>query len=144
MLKVLIAEDNFMISDLAEEFLVQHNYTVCGIASTVAKSVALARWHRPNIIILDQKLGGYGLGTDVAASLSMLPSIGILYVTGSVGSVLDTATHGHACLAKPYLLDDLLRSIEIVTEMVSSGAPPQPPFPHGFWVLPLAVSATNA
>jgi hypothetical protein len=35
-LKVLIAEDDFMIADLAEMLLVGNGYKVCGIARTVA------------------------------------------------------------------------------------------------------------
>ena len=143
MIKVLIAEDNLMIADIVEEFLVKSDYVVCGIASTVSRSVALARWHKPDIVILDQKLAEYGLGTDVAASLREFPDMGILYVTANVGNVMETATRGHACLTKPYRLDDLLHSIEIVMEMVASGKA-TPPLPRGFKILPSAVSAANA
>jgi response regulator of citrate/malate metabolism len=41
MLKVLIAEDELMIADMAEETLVKHGYEVCGIARTVAGAVRL-------------------------------------------------------------------------------------------------------
>jgi len=40
-LKVLIAEDDLMIADLAEEILVDHGYQVCGIARTVSEAVTL-------------------------------------------------------------------------------------------------------
>jgi hypothetical protein len=38
MLKVLIAEDDLMIADSAEEILVENEYQVCGIARTVMRS----------------------------------------------------------------------------------------------------------
>jgi len=41
MLKILIAEDDFMIADAAEEVLLGWGYEVCGIARTVADGVAL-------------------------------------------------------------------------------------------------------
>lgn len=143
MIKVLIAENHPLIADLVKDFLVQHDYVVCGIASTTAEAVALAMWHKPNVVILDQRLAGYGLGTDIAATLGALPDMGILYATGNVANVMKTATHGHACIAKPYRLDDLVRSIELVREMVTTGTT-SPPFPRGFWLLPPAVSAAKA
>jgi hypothetical protein len=40
MLKVLIVEDDLMLADFAEELLVEHGYTVSGIARTVGDAVA--------------------------------------------------------------------------------------------------------
>ena len=48
MLKVLIAEDELMIADMAEETLVKHGYEVCGIARTVAEAVRLWIQRRTN------------------------------------------------------------------------------------------------
>ena len=141
-MKVLIAEDNFMIADLVEEFLVLHDYKVCGIAATFAKTIELVKLHKPNLLILDQRLSGSGLGTEVAACLGSVPDLGILYVTGNVASVMEAPVNGHACLAKPYRLEELLRSVKIVMEMVATGRA-SPPFPRGFQVLPSAVSAFN-
>ena len=42
LVSVLIAEDDLMIADLAEEILIDAGYEVCGIARTVAAAVALA------------------------------------------------------------------------------------------------------
>ncbi len=58
----------------------------------------------------------------------------MLYATGSMASVVLKAADGDACLAKPYRPADLLRSLEIVTEMVAS-ATILPPFPKGFELL---------
>jgi hypothetical protein len=38
MLKVVIAEDDLMIAELAEDILVETEYQVCGIARTVMRS----------------------------------------------------------------------------------------------------------
>ena len=40
MLKILIAEDEPMIADMAEEILAEHGYQVCGIARTVKATSA--------------------------------------------------------------------------------------------------------
>jgi DNA-binding response OmpR family regulator len=61
-LKVLIAEDDLMIADLAEEILIEHGYDVCGIARTVTEAVALAQQHKPDLAVLDLRLADGGAG----------------------------------------------------------------------------------
>src|ERR1700687_1808962 len=140
MVKVLIVEDDLMLADFAEEILVEHGYEVSGIARTVVDAVALARRSRPDLVILDLRLADGGLGTEVAAQLTRLGRPGILYVTGNMSQV--ALTHGDACLAKPYRSLDLLRSLEIVAEIIATGKA-QPPFPHGFQVLHPAANSQS-
>ena len=100
--KVLIAEDDLMIADMIEEVLVDAGYEVCGIARTVAEAVALGRRHRPDFAIIDMRLADNGIGTEIAAELSTLGRIGVLYATGNMSKVFLTAIDGDACLSKPY------------------------------------------
>ena len=134
MLKVLIAEDDLMIADLVEEVLVDKGYEVCGIARTVAEAVALAQHHKPDLAILDLRLADGGLGTEIAALLRPLGRLGVLYATGNISQVVLTTADGDACISKPYRSIDLLRALEIVTEIVATGMA-LPPFPPGFQVL---------
>ncbi|MEO8322249.1 MAG: response regulator [Bradyrhizobium sp.] len=121
MLKVLIAEDDLMIADLAEEILVDHGYQVCGIARTVAEAVALARQHNPDLAILDLRLADRGLGTEIAAQLRPFGKLGILYATANSSQVTLTDFDGTACLSKPYRSADLLRGLDIVLEIIATG-----------------------
>jgi DNA-binding response OmpR family regulator len=139
-LKVLIAEDDLMIAEMLEELLVESGYEVCGIGRTVAEAVALARRHRPDLVVIDVRLAEEGLGTDIPTQLDAFDRPGVLYATANVSTVLLTAAEGHACLSKPYRFPDLLRSLEIVAEIVATGTA-SPPFPRGFQVLPVASSA---
>jgi DNA-binding response OmpR family regulator len=134
MLKVLIAEDDLMIADMIEEILVEDGYEVCGIARTVAEGVELGQRHRPDLAVLDLRLADGGLGTEIAERLSGLDRLGVLYATGNAAQVHLTAVNGHGCLTKPYVADDLLRSLKIVSGMVATGTVSRP-FPHGFQVL---------
>lgn len=134
MLKVLIAEDDLMIADMAEELLVNDGYEVCGIARTVAEAVALGFRHKPDLAVIDLRLADGELGTQVAAQLGGLDRLGVLYATGNMAQVILTAANGHACLAKPYRGIDLLRSLKIVSELLATGTA-VPPFPRGFMVL---------
>lgn len=134
MLKVLIAEDDLMIADLAEEILTEHGYEVCGIARTVAEAVAIAQLHKPDLAVLDLRLADGELGTEITVQLDPDRKLGVLYATGNVSRVMLTATDGEACLAKPYRSVDLLRGLEIVAGIIANGVASQP-FPHGFHVL---------
>jgi DNA-binding response OmpR family regulator len=136
-LKVLIAEDDLMIADLAEEIVVEAGYEVCGIARTVAEAVAMARQHKPDLAILDLRLADGGLGTEIAAQLLPLGRLGVLYATGNMSQVALTTANGDACLAKPYSSTDLLRGLKIVAEIVAD-TKVLSSFPQGFQVLPPA------
>jgi two-component system, response regulator PdtaR len=136
MLKVLIAEDDLMIADTAEEVLVDSGYEVCGIARTVAEAVALGRRHKPDLAVIDLRLADGGLGTEIPSQLDGLGRLGVLYATGNISHLMMNAANGDACLSKPYSSADLLRSLEIVRAMVATGTA-TPPFPRGFHVLPL-------
>ena len=139
--KVLIAEDDLMIADVAEMILVERGYEVCGIARTVDEAIALGNSHRPDLALIDLRLADGGLGTEVAAQLLALGSPGVLYVTGNMSQV--ALTDGDACLAKPYRSLDLIRGLEIVAEIVATGGA-QPPFPHGLQLLHRAAHSQAA
>ena len=129
-LKVLIAEDNLMIADIAEELLVRHGYEVCGIAATVDEAVALGLRHKPDLALIDLRLADGGLGIEVATRLRAVGRIGVLFATGYDASVALQDADGDACLCKPYQTEDLMRGLEIVAEIVATGAA-GPPFPRG-------------
>jgi DNA-binding response OmpR family regulator len=132
MTKVLIAEDDLMIADMVEDVLVNGGYEVCGIAQSVEQGIILGRQYRPDIAVLDLRLAAGGLGTEIATDLVAFRRVGILYATGNISQVV--LTDGDACLSKPYGPADLLRSLEIVMEIVLTGKALRP-FPRNFKLL---------
>src|SRR3984957_1043653 len=134
MLKVMIAEDDLMMADMLEDVLVEGGYEVCGIARTVEKGVELGERHQPDLAVLDLRLAGGGLGTEIAARLNHQNHLGILYATGNLGHMSLTKADGEACLGKPYRSEDIVRALKIVEEIVSTGEASKP-FPKGFYVL---------
>ncbi len=132
--KVLIAEDDLMIADMIEAILLGHGYEVCGIARTVAEAVTLGLLYKPDLAVVDLRLADGGLGTDIAAQLGAIGQLGVLYATGNMAQVILTAADGHACIAKPYSADDLLRAVQIVVDITTTGQAVLP-FPRGFQVL---------
>src|ERR1700722_13935219 len=132
--KVLIAEDDLLIAEMIRDFLEDAGYEVCGIASTVAEGVELGERHQPDLAVLDLRLAGGGLGTEIAARLNHQNHLGILYATGNLGHIGLTKADGEACLGKPYRSEDVVRALKIVEEIVSTGEASRP-FPKGFYVL---------
>jgi DNA-binding response OmpR family regulator len=140
MVKVLVVEDDLMIADAAEEVLVRAGFIVCGIARTVGTAVTLAVTHQPDLLFIDLSLAEGGLGSQIPSRLRNYARCGILYATGSVAKITLNDQDGDACLAKPYRSADLLRSFELVAEIVATGTA-SPPFPHGFRVLSAPIEA---
>lgn len=134
MVKVLIAEDDLMIADVASEFLSASGYEVCGIARTVGEAVAFSKAHRPDLALIDLRLALGGIGTEIVRQLPVGERPGILYASGNVSQFALTKNDGEASISKPYSAEDLLRSLEIVSEIVATGIA-STPFPRGFHVL---------
>lgn len=134
MLKVLVAEDDLMIADMAEDFLVGCGYEVCGIARTVDEAVALGLLHRPDLLVIDLRLADGGLGTEIPGRLTALGRVGVLYATGNMLMLLQNGADGDACLSKPYGFADLRRGLEIVAEIVATGRATLP-YPRGLQIL---------
>ena len=133
MLKVLIAENDLLMADMLEEIVVDGGFEVCGIARTVAEGVALGKLHKPDLALLDLRLAGGELGTEIAARLDRA-GLGILYATGNAGQIDLSSADGEACLDKPYRPADVLRALHIVEEITHTGTA-SPPFPSGFRLL---------
>jgi CheY-like chemotaxis protein len=136
-MQVLVVEDDVILADCLVEALLDAGHVVCGIASTVAEAVALARENHPDVAICDMHLRGGERGTDIADRLTEageLGQMGILYVTGEAERVLQEARFGHACLSKPYTLFALNVALQVVREMARDGRSSHP-LPRGLRLL---------
>ena len=135
MLKVLIAEDEFLIADLLEEKLIACGYDVCGIARTVDEAVELCEVHKPDLAILDVRLANGGRGPEIAKRTGSKGKFGVLYATGEDARTSTlTLEDGEAAITKPYQPADVVRGLAIVHEIVTAGDSAAP-FPHGFRLL---------
>ena len=135
MLKVLIAEDDLMIADAAEEALLERGYEVCGIARTADEAVALGRLHKPDLAVIDMRLADGSSGIEIPTRLSDLGRLGVLYATGNSAKIMLSAADGDACLIKPYSTEALVPPLEFVTDIVARGTTSRP-FPPGFRCCP--------
>src|SRR5512132_1373135 len=86
--RVLIVEDNAILSMDLAELLQEWNYAVCGIAHNGSAALELAARHNPALALVDVGLGGGMDGIELAVALRRdfgLPSI---IVTGALDSAM--------------------------------------------------------
>ena len=127
MAKVLIAEDDFMIAEMLQEAVVDGGYEACGIACSVSEVIALCELHKPDLAIIDLRLAGGDDGLDAAAELARRVNPGILYATGNCHRILEKPPAvGEACLTKPYTPADVVQALQVVEQIVRTGAAPSP------------------
>jgi len=131
MLKVMIAEDDLLMADMLEDVLVANGYEVCGVARTVEEGVSLGKRCKPDLALLDIRLADGGLGTEIAARLVPPGRPGILYATGDGTQIDLTDANGEAVIGKPYRIEDVVRALKIVEQIIDTGEA-SPPFPGGF------------
>jgi DNA-binding response OmpR family regulator len=121
-MKILIVEDDVMVADMLEESLVAAGFVVCGLAHTTAKAIEMAEIHRPELAIIDINLGAGGDGGDIPRLLRPNWSIGILFASGIGDRDQLFLAGGTALIVKPYSLRDLIATMMIVHDIVTTGA----------------------
>jgi DNA-binding response OmpR family regulator len=135
--QILVVDDEVMIADSLADALEDNGHVVCGVASTVAEGVALARRYKPDIGIFDMQLHGQERGSDIADQLLQsgdLNRMGILYVTGQGHLAAGKANIGEAWLSKPYTFVTLHLALEIVRDIKLDGRTSRA-LPHGLQLL---------
>jgi DNA-binding response OmpR family regulator len=135
MLKVLIAEDNVILADMLEDFLISEGYDVCGVAATVEEAIRLADLYNPDLAVLDFRLAEGGYGSQILPRLKDKTGIGILYASGDALQKKLTLADGDAYIQKPFGMNDLLRSLRIVQGMETDKNISATLFPENFHLL---------
>ncbi|UYQ94875.1 sigma 54-interacting response regulator [Chitinophaga horti] len=113
--KILIVEDEFIVSNDLRLILESAGYQVTGIADSVKQARTLIDTNRPDVVLLDIYLKGKETGIDLARWLS---SVNIAFVYLSANSnqqVLEAAraTQPYGFLVKPFRGKDVLVTLDI-------------------------------
>jgi len=114
--RVLIVEDEAIVAaDLANK-LGLLGYQVVGSASTGERALALAAEQRPDVVLMDIRLGGALDGVDTAARLRTAYDIPVVYLTAhsdpdTLVRALGTDPFGY--ILKPFVDRELKTQIEI-------------------------------
>ena len=140
MLKVLIAEDNVLLADIIEGYLISRGYDVCGLAGSVDEAVALTDLHRPDLAVLDFRLRDGEYGSQVPARLKDKNATGILYASGDPLKGRLTREDGEAYIQKPYAMSELACALDIVHKIKTGCRVFPTHFPKKFHVLDAPIS----
>lgn len=109
-LRVLIAEDEVLVSMFLCDLVEDAGFDVVGIARTASEAVAMAQEHRPDIALLDANLKGGSTGVSAAQALVRGQDIAIIFISGDSGLVNDPAVAALkpvAVVEKPCMPDEL-------------------------------------
>jgi len=113
-MRVLIVEDQFLISEYLKVWVEAFGMEVVGVATSADDAVSLAVAQKPDTILMDVRLDGDADGVDAALRIGELIQTRFIYVTGS--SEPSTLARIHldhpaAILIKPVDPQDLQRAL---------------------------------
>ena len=114
--RILIVEDEVIISDELKSELSENGYFVTGVAATGEEAVSKVAETKPDIIIMDITLRGPMTGIDAAEVIGKTQSIPIIYLSASsdeatIKKVESAGSYGF--IIKPYTHKELQANIEI-------------------------------
>lgn len=117
--QILIVEDVSMISDYMGLILSQHGYRISGVVVSGEEAVVAALRTRPDLVLMDIKIGGVVDGITAAAMIREKSDIPIIYVTAYTDqAVIDRAmsTKSSAYLRKPFKGNELVGMVRKTLE----------------------------
>jgi len=116
--RILIVEDEILIADMLERYLVQAGHEVVGIAISYEEAIAILEQNPPDFSLLDIRLNGQKSGIDVAHFIrsheKAHPFIYLTSQTDSTNLNLAKETFPSGYLSKPIQRESLLATLEIV------------------------------
>lgn len=118
-LRVLVVENDEMNAMLLELQLAQAGAAVAGPAATVDEAMALLGGPSPDVAVLDFRLGGDQTSEAIAVRLGEM-GVPFVLATGQTGTCLPPAFDRGIVLVKPYLAEDLVRSLRQAREIAAS------------------------
>lgn len=113
--RILLVEDDFLVSMEMETGLEEAGYEVAGIAATAEDAVALAAERRPALVVMDIRLASDRDGVD--AALEIYRTLGIRSIFASAHGDAQIRARAEPArplgwVAKPYRVETLLKAVE--------------------------------
>ena len=96
--KIMVVEDEMLVSESIQQSLKKLGYDVAGHASTGEQAVELARRANPDLVLMDINLPGNLEGIEAAREIRGELSVPVVYLTG----YSDPATVERAQISAPY------------------------------------------
>lgn len=125
---LLIVEDEASLAQAIREVVEDLGHTVCALAHTEADALRLATEHRPDVALMDVRLGSKG-GDGIAAARRLHSALGIrsIYLSGyadhsTMGRITETYPLG--VVHKPFSAAQLKSVLDLAARRLRTGARP--------------------
>jgi len=122
--RVVVVEDDYLLSLELETALTDAGFTVAGIARSAEEAVELVRFTRPVLVFMDVRLAGESDGVDAALAIFNLSGIRCIFATAHY----DADTQRRAApasplgwLAKPYNAESVIVAVRRALAQLASG-----------------------
>jgi CheY-like chemotaxis protein len=109
-LRVLVVEDNVVIGMLLAEMLAEMGHDVCAIETTAADAVTAAARCKPDLLIVDVRLGD-GSGISAVEEIRRTGPVPHLFISGDASRV-KTLRPDAVVMQKPFRESDLAQAIQ--------------------------------
>jgi CheY-like chemotaxis protein len=116
--RVLVVEDEAVVATLLAEVLEGMGHDVCGIEAAEADAVATALRCKPDLMIVDARLGD-GCGVSAVEEILRAGPVPHVFVSGDALSV-QRLKPGAVVIQKPFHESDLARAIQQVLGAVAA------------------------
>lgn len=116
-LRVLVVEDDILIGMLLADTLGAMGYDVCAIEATETGAVAAAARCKPDLMIVDARLGD-GSGVSAVEEILRTGWIPHVFISGET-STIQALRPGAIVIQKPFRDMDLNRAIQRVLDSAS-------------------------
>ena len=117
--KILIVEDEVIVAMEVEMHLQINGFNIVGKVQTSEQAIECARRELPDIILMDINIRGNDDGIDAVKKILSFSSPGIIFLTAYNDSdTLNRITEipGAKVVSKPFLVDDLLSTVNSLIE----------------------------
>jgi two-component system, response regulator PdtaR len=109
-IRVMVVEDETPLGVLIGEVLEGMGYVVCAIAATEADAVDAAARSKPDVMLVDVRLG-LGSGTSAVAEILRKGFVPHIFYSGDISGVKASRPNAIA-IQKPFRVSELARAIE--------------------------------
>lgn len=117
-MKVLIVEDDMIISLVVENMINKLGHNLVGKAASGDEAIELAKEHKPDIILMDIRLKGEMDGIEAVIEIKKHIKTAVIYLTGNSDKVNYDRAKATECvdlISKPFTIGELTRSLDLVS-----------------------------
>ncbi|MDP4002847.1 response regulator [Methylobacterium sp. NEAU K] len=122
-LRILVVEDEALILMQIEMILEDAGYRVVGTATTAGEAIALVHETRPELVLIDLRLGDGSSGVDVAHAVRDIGGITAAFMTANARALSEDLEGATAVIAKPFTGTGLEESLAYLEECVRRPPP---------------------